>query len=82
MRNYVNDFPQFEEEKVKLEELKEKEESEIINDSNLFPPAPTFDEDREPSINTVASEKSNLPLYFGIGGGIILIGALLVYKFR
>ena len=72
---------EIQEEDIKIEEIKASKESQIISDSNLFPePQP------EPiDINTLSVEKNNkinYPLYFGVGAGIILVGALIVYRFR
>ena len=71
---------EIQEEDKKIEELKEIKDAEIISDSNLFPEPPP--ELNEPPKSAVESNKINYPLYFGVGAGIILVGALIVYKFR
>lgn len=70
---------EIQEENKKIEQIKASKESQIISDSNLFP------EPQPDPIDIKSVEKSNkinYPLYFGVGAGIILVGALIVYKFR
>lgn len=77
---------EIQEEDKKIAEIKASKESQIISDSNLFPDQGIGIFKPQPNLTEIGSvEKSNkinYPLYFGVGAGIILVGALIVYKFR